>query len=106
MADSSIEEAGNTMIIVSGALYVDEDDRQSYLDTCQDLIRLARATDGCLDFHLTADPVEPDRINIYEQWESLDAVEAFRGSGPDPDTSARIHNARVAQHEIATTTWL
>lgn len=98
--------ATDPMIIVSGALYVDETDRADYLDTCRDLISLARSAEGCLDFHLTADPVEPGRINVYEQWESVDAVEAFRGSGPGPDLSSRIRSARVAQHEIATTTWL
>jgi quinol monooxygenase YgiN len=106
METSMPEQAASPMIIVSGALYVDEGDRASYLAACQDLIGLARSAEGCLDFHLTADPVEPDRINVYEQWESVDAVESFRGSGTGPDLSARIRGARVAQHEVATTTWL
>ncbi len=31
---------------------------------------------------LAADPLELDRINVFEQWDSSDAVDAFRGSGP------------------------
>lgn len=73
------------MIIVSGKIYVDGRDRDGYLEHCRDLIELARSAPGCLDFHLSGDPLELGRINVYEQWESVEAVEAFRGSGPTPE---------------------
>ena len=91
------------MIIVSGSIHVDEDERGSYLAGCREVILAARAADGCLDFHLAADPIEPDRINIYEQWETVAAVEAFRGSGPSDDQAATITRADVSQHEVAST---
>jgi quinol monooxygenase YgiN len=94
------------MIIVAGPIHVDAADRDAYLEGCQELIRAARATDGCLDFHLAADPLEPDRINVFEQWESVAAVEAFRGSGPSTEQTAAIRRAAVMQHEVATTTAL
>lgn len=94
------------MIIVSGSLYVDEADRDSYLDACREVILAARASDGCVDFHLSADPIEPDRINVYEQWESVGAVEAFRGSGPSAEQAAAIRGARVLQHEVRSSTVL
>ena len=70
------------------------------------MIEAARKSQGCVDFHLSADPIEADRINIYEQWESVAAVEAFRGSGPSSDQAAAIRDARVFQHEVAGTTKL
>ena len=91
------------MIIVSGSIHVDEGERDGYLAGCREVILAARAADGCLDFHLSADPIEPDRINVYEQWETVAAVEAFRGSGPSDDQSATITSATVSQHEIAGT---
>jgi quinol monooxygenase YgiN len=94
------------MIIVSGALYVDNADRDSFLEGCRDVIGAARAADGCVDFHLAADPIDPDRINVYEQWESVEAVESFRGSGPSSEQSAAIRDARVFQHEVASSTKL
>ncbi len=94
------------MIIVSGALYVDEADRDSYLQGCRGVIIAARASDGCIDFHLAADPIEPGRINVYEQWESVDAVESFRGSGPSSEQTAAIRDARMFQHEVASSTKL
>lgn len=89
------------MIIVSGWLRVDAGDRDQYLDGCQEVIVAARASDGCRDFHLSPDPIEPDRINIYEQWDSVEAVEAFRGSGPSSDLATAVVQANVAQHEVA-----
>lgn len=91
------------MIIVSGWLRVDPGDRQAYLQECLSVVEAARAAAGCLDFHLAADPIEPDRINVFEQWESASAVESFRGSGPDGGQQAAIIDAQVDQHEIAAT---
>ncbi len=94
------------MIIVSGVLYVDAADRDRYLQQCREVILAARASDGCIDFHLAADPIEPNRINVYEQWESVESVEAFRGSGPSSEQAAAIREARVLQHEVAASTRL
>jgi len=94
------------MIIVSGAIYVDEADRDSYVRDHRDVIVAARESEGCVDFHLAPDPIEPDRINVYEQWESVAAVERFRGSGPSSAQTAAIRDAPVFQHEIASSTRL
>ncbi|NNE96064.1 MAG: antibiotic biosynthesis monooxygenase [Acidimicrobiales bacterium] len=89
------------MIIVSGFLKVDPDQRTSYLEGCRHVVRAARATKGCVDFHISADLIEADRINIFEQWESTEAVETFRGSGPTDDQQTAIIDAKVLQHKIA-----
>ena len=94
------------MIIVSGFLEVLPVDRDQYLAGCAEVIRSARAADGCIDFHLSADPLEAGRINVFEQWDSVDAVEAFRGAGTPDEQQAAILNASVMQHEIARTTSL
>ena len=94
------------MIIVAGFLKVDPVERENYLTDCIDLARAARSTEGCIDFHLSADPIEPGRINIFEHWESVEAVEAFRGSGPNDDQQVVIVEARVQQYEIAGSTSL
>jgi quinol monooxygenase YgiN len=89
------------MIIVSGEVYVDPTDRDDYLEERRDVIEAARDSAGCVDFYLTADPLEPGRINVYEQWESAAAVEEFRGSGPSSEQTAAIQDASVFQHEVA-----
>jgi quinol monooxygenase YgiN len=94
------------MIIVSGTLYVDAAARHTYLLECQDVIVAARRSEGCVDFHLSADPIDPTRINVYEQWESAEAIDAFRGSGPSSEQTAAIRDATVFQHEISASTRL
>ena len=94
------------MIIVAGYLHLDPDDRASYLDGCVEVARVARSAEGCIDFHLSADPIEPGRINIFEQWESVEAAEQFRESGPSDDQQAALLDANVAEYEITSTSSL
>ncbi|HUS61248.1 MAG TPA: antibiotic biosynthesis monooxygenase family protein [Acidimicrobiales bacterium] len=94
------------MIIVSGPLWVDESVRDSFLDGCRAVVMAARAAEGCLDFHLSADPLEGDRINVYEEWASIEAAAAFRGSGPTPEQASVIRDARLMQHDVSSSTRL
>lgn len=89
------------MLIVAGHLMVAADDRDAYVDDCIAVVEQARRTPGCLDFALTADSVEPCRVNVYERWRSMSELEAFRGSGPDADTRGRIHEIAVREYDIA-----
>lgn len=94
------------MIIVSGHLRVAPAERAAYLEGSRAVIEAARRAPGCLDFHLSPDPIDDDRINVYEAWRSTADVERFRGAGPSGDQQAAIIDARVAQHEVASTTAL
>ncbi len=88
------------MIIVAGTITVAAGQRESYLAGCVGVVKHARRSPGCLDFSITADLVEPDRINIFEQWASTEAVEAFRGGGPDDEQSAAMLAASVTEYEV------
>ena len=83
------------MLIVAGRLVVAPDGRQTYLASCVDVVEQARSAAGCLDFMISADLVDPARINIVERWEWQAAVEAFRGSGPSDEQGAAIVSASV-----------
>lgn len=89
------------MVIVAGHLVVAEHERESYLSGCGEVVRLARQAPGCLDFSITADLLEPGRINIFERWASQSDVEAFRGSGPSDDQSAAMLSASIAEYDVA-----
>ena len=89
------------MVIVAGYLMVEPTERQSYLAGCVDVVRQARGALGCLDFAITADLVDPSRINLFERWESQAAVEAFRGGGPSDDQAATIQSACVVEYDVA-----
>ena len=89
------------MIIVSGKLYVRPGERENFLTRSAAAVLQARRTNGCLDFIVAADPVEPDRVNVYEEWESEDALLRFRGDGPGDELSSNIVRAKVARHIVA-----
>lgn len=90
-------------VIVSGWLRVVPEDREAYLAGCRSVIEGARAATGCLDFHLSADPLDDGRINVYERWEDAAAVEAFRGAGPSSAQQAAIVEARLDQYLVTST---
>ena len=89
------------MVIVAGHLEVEPRNRAAYLDQRTTVVTQARSAPGCLDFALSADIVDPGRINIFERWESQEAVEAFRGSGPSDEQGAAMLSAEVAEYDVA-----
>jgi quinol monooxygenase YgiN len=89
------------MVIVSGHLIVDHEVRDDYLAGCADVVEQARRAPGCLDFAISADLLDPARINIFERWNSQAAVEAFRGSGTDDDQRATIVSASVSEYDVS-----
>lgn len=91
------------MIIVSGRIYVRPGTREEFLTLSSEAIVQARRSSGCRDFVVAADPIEADRVNVYEEWESEEALMAFRGEGPDQDLSSNIVRAHVSQHLVSST---
>ncbi len=89
------------MVIVAGSITVELQQREAYLAGCIPIVEAARVADGCLDFAISADLIDPSRINIFERWESQAAVEAFRGNGPSDEQGAAMHSASVAQYAVA-----
>ncbi len=89
------------MLIVSGRIYVREGMREQFLASSTEAILQARQAPGCRDFIVAADPIESDRVNVYEEWDSEEQLRAFRGSGPDEDLSAVIKQATVSKHHIS-----
>ena len=54
------------MWIIAGYITVDEDERDRYVAAHRDLVVRAREAPGCLDVAITADPVDPRRVNNFE----------------------------------------
>ncbi|MGH3675206.1 MAG: putative quinol monooxygenase [Mycobacterium sp.] len=89
------------MVIVAGHVIVDRQERAGYLAGCERVVEQARSAPDCLDFAISADLLDPTRINIFERWESQSAVEAFRGSGPSDEQAGAIVSASVAEYDVA-----
>jgi quinol monooxygenase YgiN len=89
-----------SMVIVAGFLVVEPSQRENYLTECRDVVRQARRTPGCLEYAISADLLHPDRIDIFERWESQAAVDAFRGSGLSDGQQAVIVSASVSEYDV------
>ena len=89
-------------IIVSGTLHVDPAQRAAYLEARVPILEHARQAPGCLDFSLSADLLDPSRINVYERWRSREDLLAYRGGGgPELDDSIALTGADVELHHIS-----
>ncbi len=92
------------MVIVAGHVTVDPDQRESYLAGCTSVVEKARQAEGCLDFAITGDLLDPGRVNLFERWESQAAVETFRSSRSSrPSNKQRVAtlSVSVAEYDIA-----
>ncbi|MGH3381988.1 MAG: putative quinol monooxygenase [Actinoallomurus sp.] len=88
------------MIIVAGHLRVATADRDRFLARSREAMRLARTTPGCHDFVVAADPLDAERINIYERWTNRAVLHAFRGDGPNDELNTLIVSADVDEFEV------
>ena len=89
------------MVIVAGQIFVDPAQRERYLAGCVSVVEQARCAPGCLDFSITADLVDSGRINVFERWETREAVQTFRGSGPSEEQSTAMLAATVSEYDVA-----
>ncbi|MFH5229218.1 putative quinol monooxygenase [Antrihabitans spumae] len=89
------------MIIVAGHITVEPTQRASYLEGCVIIVEQAREADGCLDIAISADLVDPGRINIYERWSSQQTLDTFRRTGPGSDQGEAMLSVSVEEYDIA-----
>lgn len=92
------------MIIIAGHLRVAAAERDLHLTAVDGVAAQARQSPGCYDFVQSADPIDSERINIYERWDSDEALMSFRTFGTDetePRALPDILGAEVAKYRIA-----
>jgi quinol monooxygenase YgiN len=89
------------IVIVAGHVTVEPQQRESYLAGCVIIVEQAREAAGCLDVAVTADLVDPGRVNIFERWESQAALEAFRRNGPPFEHGTAMLSVSVAEYDVA-----
>src|ERR1022692_4366573 len=91
------------MLIVAGHFGVEPERRVEFIREREGLMRASRAEPGCIAYAFMADPVEPARVQLFERWESKEAVATHLGvlrSAPRPSGDIMILGAEVLQYEI------
>jgi len=92
------------VIIIAGHLRVAASERGQYLAAVGDTAIQARHAPGCQDFVQAADPIDPERINIYERWDTDELLMSFRTSGEEsdqPPLTPELLGAEVAKYRIS-----
>jgi quinol monooxygenase YgiN len=89
------------MVIVAGHVTIDPEQRESHLADSMSIVEKARQADGCLDFAMTADLLDPARLNLFERWESHEALTAFRRRAPRRKHRTALLSVSVAEYDIA-----
>lgn len=80
------------MLIVAGHFDVDPAERDDFIASKLDAMRGTRTENGCLEYVMSADPVEPTRVVLFERWADQAAFDGHmvavaavpRGGGPAP----------------------
>lgn len=88
------------MIIIAGWLRIDPAHRETFVSDSAAAVQQARSAPGCLEFAVSADSVDPGRVNVLERWESEIDLLAFRGDGPDDDQQIAILAADVRRYDV------
>lgn len=87
------------MVIIAGYVIVDETDQSAYVQAHGDLVRRARAFDGCIDLSISADAVDPRRINNVEIWRDSEALDAWRGQADVPDHGIQMRGGSMQRYD-------
>ncbi|GAB3743355.1 putative quinol monooxygenase [Microlunatus parietis] len=87
------------MIIIAGHLRLDPTARDAFVAAHRDLVARARAFPGCLDLAITADSVDPSRVNNLEVWQDAEALTAWRAVAAAPDLGTAIRAAEVKRYD-------
>ena len=81
-----------TMAMIAGHATVDAADRDRYVTAHQDLVRRARQAPGSLDVAITADPLDPERVHIFERLESREHLDAWRAVAKAPTSKIKLES--------------
>ena len=77
------------MIIIAGYTRTDAGKRDRAVEAFRDLVERARSYEGCLDFAISADAVDPERVNLFECWRDQTALDAWRRVAKGPRLKPR-----------------
>ena len=87
-------------IIVAGKLILKPGLREEFVEKSLEAISQARRLDACEDFCVSPDPIDENRVNIFEKWKSRDSLDGFRESGPDNESFSLVESFDVHEYEI------
>jgi quinol monooxygenase YgiN len=89
------------VLIIAGHVQVSPEERPRLVEAFADLVRRSRQAPGCLDVAVTADSVDPGRINNFERWRSQEDLDAWRAVADAPDVGDAFLAVDVALFDVS-----
>lgn len=59
-------------VILQGYFSVDPAERDRFVEASVEGMRSSRKEEGCLEYVMAADPLDPERVVLSERWASMD----------------------------------
>jgi quinol monooxygenase YgiN len=91
------------MLIIAGSFEVDPARRDEFIAGREDAMRRSRAEPGCHAYVLSADPLEPGRVCLFERWEGKEELkghlDAMR-TAPRVADGIEVLASEIVQYEI------
>ncbi|PXY22796.1 putative quinol monooxygenase [Prauserella muralis] len=79
------------MIIIAGHELVDAEQRDAFVAAFRGLVTRARDFEGCVHVAITADSVDPERVNVVEVWRDAEALNRWRRRATGPKVGKPRH---------------
>ena len=89
------------MILIAGYSRTDEDKRDAIVEAFAAMVGKARQQDGCLDMAISADSVDPERINVFECWRDELSWQAWRKIARSPKVVLRESQVKLYRSDQA-----
>jgi len=92
------------MVIVGGTFEVEPHQREAFLADRLEAMRTSRAEPGCLEYAMSADPIDPGRVLLFERWasqEDLDVHLAALAGGQGAGAAVAPVSASIVVYDIA-----
>jgi quinol monooxygenase YgiN len=89
------------MLIIAGWYLVAPEDRDKVVESHAEMVGRARKAPGNLDLAISADAVDPGRVNMFELWESDETLNAWRAVADPPAPISEMLGGDVQKHEIS-----
>lgn len=91
-------------VIVQGSFTLDAADRDRFVEGSVEGMRTSRQEEGCLEYVMAADPLDPERAILSERWASMDHLKEHltqqRSAGRSGDRPTP-RGAEITVYEVA-----
>ncbi|HTV71375.1 MAG TPA: antibiotic biosynthesis monooxygenase family protein [Rhizobiaceae bacterium] len=89
------------MIIIAGYTRTDKGKRDASVTAFAGMVARAMQQDGCLDMSISADTIDPERVNIFECWRDQQSWDAWRKIARGPRFTPREAQVKLYRSEVA-----